>query len=329
MTTTDIPPTTDVPPPGGPPTGEPTSPPTDTPPGCGPEAGQPETSGPESSGPESSKPESSKPEAGAPDEHELSVSVGGVDPRMRDRWIEARRAEGRRRLRALLAVLIVLSLVGIGYLVASSPLLGVDTVTVQGAVTMTPSEVRRVARVKSGEPLLFLDTAALARRVEALPAVDTAHVETELPNTVLITITERRPVGFVRVAGPGPIAIVDGRGRVIGRVDQAPPGLPQVVGAGPMAPLGESMTAAGAFRGLAKLSPELRLAMDRFIIRDGGEGIARLVGTAPPARLIRFGAMRDMRRKAAAATAVIDDLARRGQSVRWLDVAVPTAPVTR
>ena len=57
-----------------------------------------------------------------------SGGPGTVDPRMRERWIEARRTEGRRRLWIVGCVTAVVALVGIGYVVARSPLLGADTV---------------------------------------------------------------------------------------------------------------------------------------------------------------------------------------------------------
>ena len=258
-------------------------------------------------------------------------AIAGVDPRMRERWVEARRAEGRRRLRIVIALVAIASLVGIAYLVAHSPLLGTDSIRVRGS-DQTPTEaIRAAARIADGSPLLFLDEGAIEKRVEAVPGVDRAMVTTELPNTVVITVTERRPVAWMRVAGPAPIALVDGTGRVVARlgaVRSVPAGLPKVVGAGSVATLGGTLRDSAAFRGLARLPDALRLRALRFVT-EHGQGILVIQGTPPVAGQIRFGPLVGMREKGAAAIAVLADLTGRGQQVQVLDVTVPVAPVTR
>ena len=253
---------------------------------------------------------------------------GAVDPRMRERWIEARRTEGRRRLWILSTVMAVVALVGIGYAVARSPLFGADTLTVRGVRSIPAAAVRSVARVGDGAPLLFLDTGAVARRVESLPAVDRAIVTTQLPTTVIITIKERQPVATVRGTGVAPIAVVDRDGRVIAQVTVMPPGLPEVMGVGPVPPLGGRLAVADAPRGLAAMSPQLRSAVRRLTMSEG-TAIVRLARGSQPVKVIRFGRIEDMRRKSEVALAVMSDLSRRGTSVRVLDVSVPSAPATR
>ena len=134
--------------------------------------------------------------------------IAPVDPRMRDRWVAARRQEGRRRLRVVVALVSAASIVGIGYLVAHSPLLGAHTITIRGAVQTPPAAVRAAAHIRDGAPLLFLDEAAIARRVEAVPGIDRARITTDLPGTVVVTVTERQPIAWTRMTGPAPIALV-------------------------------------------------------------------------------------------------------------------------
>ncbi len=256
------------------------------------------------------------------------LGPGSVDPRMRERWIEARRTEGRRRLWILSSVMAVAALVGLGFVVARSPLFGADTVTVRGVRSIPAAAVRSAARVGDGAPLLFLDTGAVARRVESLPAVDRAIVTTQLPNTVIISIKERQPVAAVRGTGVAPIAVVDRDGRVIAQVAVMPPGLPEVSGVGPVPPLGGRLATADAPRGLAAMSPQLRSAVRRLTISEG-TAIVRLARGSQPVKVIRFGRIEGMRRKSEVALAVMSDLSRRGTGVRVLDVSVPSAPATR
>ncbi len=268
-------------------------------------------------------------EAGYPSGNPVGpLESATVDPRMRDRWVTARRAEGRRRLRILAGVVGVLSILGIAYLIAQSPLLGADTITVKGATSATPDQIRTAARIEDGAPLLFLNTARVAQRVEALPAVAHASVETDLPNTVVITVTERVPVAFTRTTGALPIAVVDGSGRVIRLVAVPPPALPEVVGSGGVVTPGRTVAGAAAYRGLAALPASLRLVARTLTIR-AGIGSLTISGSPPAADTVVFGPMTEMARKGTAAMAVLDDLVGHNQRVGVLDVTVPDAPVTK
>ncbi len=170
---------------------------------------------------------------GAASGDELEVFDDAVDPRLRARWIEARRAEGRRRLYVLCGIAGTVALVVIAYVIAHSSLLGAGSIEVHGVPAAQATAIRTAADIPDGAPLLFLDEGAVARRVEALPTVARAQVSTELPSTVVIRVTERTPVAWTRtVLTAPPIAVLDGAGRVLARTDAPPPGLAQVAGVG-------------------------------------------------------------------------------------------------
>lgn len=131
---------------------------------------------------------------------------------------------GGRRLLAvavLVAVVVALSV----WLVAFSPVLGVRTVDVQGTRFLTAAQVRAAAGIHSGTPLVRLDTAAVVRRVEQLPAVRSARVHTHFPNGVTISITERTAVGFVEQDSR--FVLVDGDGVQFRTMSVRPARLPQ------------------------------------------------------------------------------------------------------
>jgi cell division protein FtsQ len=137
-------------------------------------------------------------------------------------WTRLRRRRGRLVVAgaALLALLVV-------WLVAFSPVLGVRTVAVRGASGIGVDTVLRAAAVRHGTPLLRLDTAAVASRVEALPDVASAHVTTSLPSTVTITVRARVPVGVV--AHGAAYTLVDATGVSYETVSARPPALPLFV----------------------------------------------------------------------------------------------------
>jgi cell division protein FtsQ len=104
---------------------------------------------------------------------------------------------GRHRGLIVLAIVTVLLALLAVWLVAFSSVLGVRTVTVRGAHHVTADRVRAAAAISAGAPLMRLDTAAVERRVEALPGVARATVRTDYPSSVIVTVTERTAVGYL------------------------------------------------------------------------------------------------------------------------------------
>jgi cell division protein FtsQ len=140
-----------------------------------------------------------------------------------------RRSPATYRRRRLAAALVALTaLVGIGFgvrvVLYDSGLLRVESVEVTGVTTITAADVRAAADVTTGAPLAGIDTAAIAARVAALPAVDTVAVGRSWPHTVAVAVVERVPVATV-LAQRG-TALVDRRGVVY--AGTAPPGLPRL-----------------------------------------------------------------------------------------------------
>ena len=179
-----------------------------------------------------------------------------VDPRVRERWIAVRRAEGRRRLRFVVIGVVVVAALGAAWAVIASPFLDVDRIVVKGTTRMTSAELETAARIHRGDAMVWLDGGAAVARIDALPWIRAAHVEREWPGTVTITVTERTAVGWVDT-GAGP-ALVDGTGRVLERVSKAPTDLPQVVGPKIVPPVGATIEpvvgaqVAGRLQGLAR-----------------------------------------------------------------------------
>jgi cell division protein FtsQ len=129
---------------------------------------------------------------------------------------------GHRALVAAGSAIVVI--VAAVWIVAFSPVLGVSTVVVHGTDVLTPAQVRAAAAVKHGTPLIRLDTGSVARRVEQLPEVKSAHVGTSFPNTVTIDVVERTPVGYL--AGSSGYTLVDGSGVRYRTVKARPAKLP-------------------------------------------------------------------------------------------------------
>jgi cell division protein FtsQ len=162
-----------------------------------------------------------------------------VDPRFRHRWAEARRAEGRRRLRVLVTLLCLMALLGGLLGLLHSPLMRVRSVVVEGNLHTPRASVLAAADLMGRPATLMIDAGSRRERlaVEALPWVATVSFTVRWPWTIVITVKERAPVAIVEADGTADV--VDGTGRVLALTKTLDEmlALPVVDGAQP-APLG-------------------------------------------------------------------------------------------
>ena len=213
-----------------------------------------------------------------------------------------------RRLTSLFIIVLV------GGVVAAAYALHVDQVRVTGLKTLAAADVIKASGVEPGQRILWIRLSAAARRVERIPAVERASATRTLPGTVVIHITERRPI--VKL-GSGDL-VADGHARVF---EDAHPGRIPVL-------LGWHM-AKGSRRVLDAGSHAVLSAFERFPAALRRQ--ARKVVVRPSFALdlkdveVRFGRIANLDAKAAAALAVLR--AEAGKRILYVDVQVPTVPV--
>ena len=250
----------------------------------------------------------------------VTTPANRVDPRIRERRIAVQRALGRRRLRILLVIASVIVATGLAFLVVNSPLLDVDRVQVEGAVRVGAADIRRAAGVHHGDALLFVDTGAVAHRVERLAWVQHATVRRVYPGTLRIAVTEYTPAVYVQ-DGSG-VVLVASNGHAFTRVAHAPAGTVEIRGVRVAPAAGELLSPPEA-AGVVSRLPHV-LASRVVAVDVGGGGIALDLASGGS---IRLGDANDLDAKAAAALAV---LARHGDaSFVYIDVSTPSTPVLR
>jgi len=139
------------------------------------------------------------------------------------------RATGRLRRLHWKAVLIALTTLVIAgamvWALFGSKLLVVRSVRVAGNGTaISASQVLAAAHVTRGQPLIRVDTGAIARQVAQLRQVQSAQVSKDWPSTVVITVQLRKPLFVLPVHGG--YALVDAFGVNVREATSRPPGLP-------------------------------------------------------------------------------------------------------
>lgn len=225
----------------------------------------------------------------------MSAPVRGRSTRVRpaNRRPKSPEYRARRRVilrRRLVAVLTLLSIVGLSYCVFFTPLLGVRDVPVHGAVVLTEDEVRNAAAIEPGSPLVRLDLRGIRERVAAIPRVASVEVERELPGTVRLLITERVPIGSVKL--PDGFHLVDATGKDYATLPTAAPGVPELVLAAPS----PADPATRAVVGVVNELPEkLRPEVLQVSATSGADVKLTLTGN----RVVKWGSADDTQRKGA------------------------------
>ncbi len=221
---------------------------------------------------------------------------------------EPRRPYVRRRWIALLAVVTVL---GLGYLIVFTSTFGARSVNVVGAKTIPADAVRAAAAIEPGTPLVRLDTDEVAARVAKLPKVFSVDVSRSFPSTVEITIVERTPVA--RVPSVTGVHLVDATGLDYEVVKEAPPGLPELAVAN-VRPDDQATEAACSV--LTAIPQQLRAQVVSVTAKTPGD--VQLV--LADERVVKWGNADNSQRKAAVLAAL---LTRPGKTY---DVATPDFP---
>ena len=149
-------------------------------------------------------------------------SAGNVP---RNKTARPRVRSRRRWLAALIALALAAIVAGAAWVLLGSRLLAVRSVVVTGTRLVPQSEVLARAGIVPGTPLIRVNTAEVAARVETIQQVQSVQVTRSWPDRVIIAVRERTPALAVPVPGDG-FDLVDPDGVMVRWAARRPPGLP-------------------------------------------------------------------------------------------------------
>jgi cell division protein FtsQ len=139
----------------------------------------------------------------------------------------------RRRMAWLGAAGVVLALVLGVVLVGLSPALALRHVEVVGASRLDPATIAKKLGDQLGRPLPLLDQAEISSDLAAFPLIRSYTLESHPPDTLVVRIVERQPIGVVR-QGPA-FVLVDAAKVPISSSATRPEGFPVIAAPGPAA----------------------------------------------------------------------------------------------
>ncbi|MEU6475692.1 FtsQ-type POTRA domain-containing protein [Streptomyces sp. NPDC047017] len=235
----------------------------------------------------------------------------------------------RRPLRTIAVLAPAVALLGGGtlWVLYGSSWTRVEHVTVSGTRELTPGQVRSAAAVPVGDPLMSVDTGAVAARLRRrLPRIDSVDVERSWPHGIQLTVVERTAV-MVEEKG-GKFREVDAHGVRFATVSQAPKGVPVLE-----LSLSRSASAAASLRRFDEdrlvreavtVAGRLPVAVSRqtraIKVRTYDDISLELTG----GRTVAWGSGESGPDKARALTALM----KAAPGARHFDVSVPTAPAS-
>jgi cell division protein FtsQ len=238
-----------------------------------------------------------------------------------ERFEKRRRSVSRRRWLLRGAALGVAALLGLAvWLVGWSSVLGVRQVVVRGADQVQPSLVQLKAAVRLGTPLARVDLGAVRARVEAIPAVASAQVRRQWPNTLLVQVVVRVPV--LAANSGGRWQLIDRTGVAFKTVAAPPAGLPVLTTAGDPATVDRP-----TLRAMATVAASLPATLAAQVRSIGATSPDDVVLRLASGAQVRWGSADDTAVKAQVLAVLVARVG--GPKVSLYDVRAPAAPTTR
>ena len=231
------------------------------------------------------------------------------------------RPHGRpRRLLQVAAALLVVA--GLGWLLLAGPVLAVRAVQVDGLSTLPAEQVREAAGIAEGTPLLRVDVDAAETRVARLPQVASVEVTRGWPDSVVVTVVERKPVAVVGERGQR--SLVDAEGVLFDTVTgDAPDGVVplDVATPGPEDP--------ATLAGIAALS-SLPAAVRKEVASAAAASADDISLTLTDGTVVRWGDASESGEKSAALVGILEQISDENlEPAGTIDVSAPDAVVLR
>ncbi|NQX28729.1 FtsQ-type POTRA domain-containing protein [Microbacteriaceae bacterium VKM Ac-2854] len=133
----------------------------------------------------------------------------------------------RRRRNVLLIIGgALVALIAVVAIAAYSPLMAVRTITVEGASRVNAAEVTAALDGELGVPLTLVNRDDVAAALASFPLIQSYSVESRPPDTLLLRIVERTPVGVLESGGT--FTLVDAAGVTIEQGAAAQAGYPVI-----------------------------------------------------------------------------------------------------
>jgi len=166
----------------------------------------------------------------------------------------------RRRLAWLAAAGVVAALVLAVAIVAYSPLLALKHIQVTGTSRLDATAIEKKLSDQRGTPLPLLNQAGISSDLAAFPLIRSYTVESHPPDSIVVRVVERQPVGVIQQGGA--YTLVDAAKVPIASSEKRPDGFPLIAASGGAADVDADSGFAAAASVLSALPPGVLAQVD-------------------------------------------------------------------
>jgi cell division protein FtsQ len=226
-----------------------------------------------------------------------------------------RRATPTQRLRPfwfLTAIIVALLVIG-GYLFSLSHAFYPHTIDVSGNRVVSKDAIVAAAQIQLDRNIWLQNTAAMTKRIEAIPYIETAAVHRHMPSTISIDVKERTP--FAVLDTNGTRELVDHTMRVLRPATPDDATLPVLVASSPQDAQALAVALEAAL--VAHLEPA-SLDLDKY-----GDVEMTLHGGIR----VLFGDLSTVAQKVTLVQPILEKVERGSRKVAALDLRAMTTPV--
>lgn len=229
---------------------------------------------------------------------------------------------------------IFLVLIGAGgYYFLSLPLWKITDVAVGGAQMLVPEEIKDLSGVPLSENLFLTSFARTRENLRKITAIKAFSLYRIPPGTVIIKITERKPIAVLVFANKS--AVIDEDGYILNRNPSLTLNvpnmteLPVISGLGTGEYNGEESIDPQASRLIAEIITELSSLLGSRHLQLATGGFDRISFSLDDILLVKVGRNEDIRRKMEVFRALLPEIEGRWDKVAYVDVRYPETPVIK
>jgi cell division protein FtsQ len=230
---------------------------------------------------------------------------------------EVRRFTRRSRRRRTTWLVVIICVVLLGGLVTGavySPLLSLKTITITGTSRLDKAQLLKAVDGQLGTPLALVDFGKIRTELSAFPLIRSYVTESQPPDTLVIRISERAPIGVLQTAKG--YSVIDPAGVVLQETTTRPANLPVITGS---AALTKSTAFTAAVDVLLSLPADLLAKVDSVTAQTEDNVTLTLAGGS----IVLWGSDEDSAYKGKVLAVLI---ANQPSASRY-DVTAPNAPV--
>lgn len=234
----------------------------------------------------------------------------------------------------LFALFVLLVLIGVGgYYFLSLPIWKITDVAVGGTQMLVPEEIKDMSGVPLSANLFLTSFARTRENLRKITAIKAFSLYRIPPGTVLIKITERKPIAVLVFVNKS--AVIDEDGYVLNRNPSLTLNVPNMTELPVISGLvtgeynGEESIDPQASKLIAEVITELSSLLGSRHLQLTTGGFERISFSLDDILLVKIGRNEDVRRKMEIFKALLPEIEGRWDSVAYVDVRYPDNPVIK